>query len=380
MTHHRTGSVLWLLAVLAAAGCSDGDGGASKKEIARVDVPDSPFKPAGLEKAIDGLVKALGETDEQTFAMSVVTKPTGPYWEPIKVGANRAIAELGVTGQVEAPPSVASVDAETDANVATEAQIKILKTRRKDGYGGIGLAPMRDDLTEEVDALVKAGAPVVTFDSDLPDSKRQLYIGTNNAEAGKTAGETLAGLITESSGSVLVLGHDDKAWADGYARTMAAKDALENAGFTVTVYKLGWSEEEVAAAAVDLPDLITNADPPMVGIVGMFSNAFRGGEAVESLGYEPGEIKVAAFDFEPNTVSYMQKGYIQATHVQRQYYMGYLLPYAIYSIRVLGLDETVKILSKQMIDDSRCDTGVDVIEADQVDDYNDFLDTLGVGG
>lgn len=30
------------------------------------------------------------------------------------------------------------------------------------------------------------------------------------------------------------------------------------------------------------------------------------------------------FDFEPATLAYMDGGYIQVTHVQRQYYVGYL--------------------------------------------------------
>jgi ribose transport system substrate-binding protein len=100
----------------------------------------------------------------------------------------------------------------------------------------------------------------------------------------------------------------------------------------------------------------------------------------EDLGYEAGDIKIVAFDFEPDTLDYMEKGYIQATHVQRQYYMGYLVPYAIYSIRVLGMKATRDALGDRMIDSSRFDTGVDVIQADQVDAYGDFLDSLGIGG
>jgi ribose transport system substrate-binding protein len=76
----------------------------------------------------------------------------------------------------------------------------------------------------------------------------------------------------------------------------------------------------------------------------------------------------------------MESGYIQATHAQRQYYMGYLLPYAMYSIRVLGFEATTDILSDHMVGEGRFDTGIDVVMADQVDEFGDFLDSLGIGG
>ncbi len=368
--------ILYGVATLALAGlgCSSDDESTQKKEITRVEVADSPFKPTDLEATIEDLIGALGDTEAETFEMSVITKPFGGYWEPVKVGANRAMAELDLTGQVEAPEDG------DDADLVTADQLALLESRHEEGYGGIGLAPMREDLADEVDALVEEGVPVVTLDSDLAESKRQLYVGTNNAEAGKTAGNTLASFIDADEGTVIILGYDEKDWFDGYSRSMGAKEALEDAGLTVIVKRTGWSEEEIADDIAVLPELITTADPPVVGMVGMFSNAFRCAQVVEDLSYEPGDIKIAAFDFEPDTLKYMDNGYIQATHVQRQYYMGYVVPYAIYSIRALGLEKTVDLLGDQMIDDSRFNTGVDVVEADQVDDYNDFLDTLGIGG
>jgi ribose transport system substrate-binding protein len=371
--------ILWVSCGSAALaisglGCSDSSDTAEKKEITRVEVPESPFKPTELEATIEGLVDSLRDTEDQSFEMSVVTKPFGGYWEPVKVGANRAMAELNLDGQVEAPVE------DDNPDVTEEDQIAMLEQRHSEGYGGIGLAPYRDSVADEVNKLVDDGVPVVTLDSDLADSKRQLYVGTNNGEAGKTAGATLANLLEGSVGSVLILGYDQEDWPDGYARSQGAKEVLEDAGFTVSIHKIGWSEEEIASDNEVLPDKITNADPPLVGILGMFSNAYRGAEMAEQLGYEPGELKMAGFDFEPQTLAYMEGGYIQATHVQRQYYMGYLVPYALYSIRVLGMDATIDSLADQMIDTERFDTGIDVVQADQVDDYNDFLDTLEIGG
>jgi ribose transport system substrate-binding protein len=361
------------LAVLVL-GCGGTDS-EPKKEIVRKEIAESPFRPTDLETTIDGLVTALTDVAPDDSKLGLITKGVGSFWDPVMLGANRALAELELDGAVEGVPD------DPDPDVATANQIAMFKKRRTGGYGGIGLAPLRDDLVEEADKAVKAGIAVVTIDSDLTDSKRQLYIGTNNAESGKTSGRTLAKLLSKKSeGSIIIYGYPETDWPGGYERTMGAKEALEDAGFTPTIYKVGWAEADVTAALEDIPKLIEEADPPVVGMIGMFSNAFRCAQIAENMKYDPGEIKIVAFDFEPDTLAYMDKGYIQATHAQRQYYMGYMVPYTLYSINVLGLDKTIDLLADQMIDDERFDTGVDVVKSDQVDDYNEFLDSLGIGG
>ena len=89
---------------------------------------------------------------------------------------------------------------------------------------------------------------------------------------------------------------------------------------------------------------------------------------------------IVGFDFEPETLTYMQSGLIKATHAQRQYYMGYMVPYVLYSLKVLGPSRTLDILAPEMVDEQRFNAGIDVVRADQVDEYNSFLDSLGIGG
>jgi ribose transport system substrate-binding protein len=364
-------------AIAGGAGpAGTGNGGedvVQQKDIHRVDVPDSPFKPTDLEATINDLVAALGEVPADDFPMSVVIKPFSDYWDPVTTGANRAMGELEIDGLVEAP-----ADLETYEET-TAAQIDIVQQRLDEGYGGLGLAAMSDDLSGVVNELVASGAAVVTLDSDLPDSNRQLYVGTDNPSAGTTGGQTLAALLSDQTeGSVIVFGTDDETWPDGYNRTMAAAIVLEEAGFTPILRRAGWTETDVATDLEVLPQLIADADPPVVGMIGMFYNAFRLAEVAEAEGFAAGEIAIVACDLAPETLTYMESGYIQATHVPRQYYMGYLVPYLIYSIRVLGIDETVSLLGDRMIDGVTFDTGLDVIEADQIEAYDTFLDDLGV--
>jgi ribose transport system substrate-binding protein len=363
------------LIVLVASGCSSEDGtqAAEKKTIEREAVEDSTFKPAALEQSIENLVDAIAQTETRDMQLDVILKNLTGYWEPVAVGANRALGELDVTGGVSAPQ-------EDDGELALAKQVVMTKEIRQANTDGIGLAPLEVDLIPEIDAASEAGIPVVLIDSDLVDSERDLYIGTINAEAGKTAGTTLLSHLGETSGTVVILGNDDAGWKDGYDRTMGARDVLEAAGYTVSILKADWSSEGANINIAAMRAAMQAADPPVVGMLGMFSNAYQCAQAAEQEGRTADDITIVAFDFEPQTVVYMQSGLIKATHAQRQYYMGYLTPYVLYGMKVLGKKETKAILREQMVDDYRLDAGLDVVSAEKLDDYYSFLDNLGAGG
>jgi len=359
---------------LALSACSSSEDATPKKSISRVEIPDSIFKPVELENTVDTLVREIGKTDPESLQLAVVIKETTGYWEPVKVGANRAFGELGVSGIVVAPQ-------EATEEEQRNKQVEMLQEREGAGYDGLGLAPLADILTPEINNFEDAGTPVVTIDSDLPDSERTLYMGTMNYEAGHTAGETLVNMLGPGEGTVIILGHDDEpSWPDGYNRSMGAKEVLEKAGYTVNLHKTNWNDGGEQLDVDFMKDALLNADPPAVGMLSMFSPTYRCAEAAEAAGLSAGDVTIVGFDFEPQTVTYMGSGFVQATHAQRQYYMGYMAPYVLYSLNVLGLDKTRDILAGQMVDDHRFNAGLDVVPADKLDDYNGFLDSLGIGG
>ncbi|HEX2733727.1 MAG TPA: substrate-binding domain-containing protein [Polyangiaceae bacterium] len=347
----------------------------ARKSVARQDLGDSSFKPAELESTVDKLVKAIEAEPAESMKLKVVLKTLTGYWEPVQLGAKRALGELEVKGGVDAP-----VDG-TTGDEQTASQVAMMQDDIKSGYDGFGLAPMEDVITDQINAAEKGGAPVITIDSDLPDSKRTLYIGTMNADAGKTGGESLVEQLGgEGKGSVVIYGNDDPAWVDGYERTMGAKKAIEAAGYTGIVIKVNWDDGGEEKDMQVLTDAFNSADPPVVGMIGVFSVAFRCAMLAEQVGKKAGDLKIAAFDFDPKTVEYMQSGYIQVTHAQRQYYMGYLAPYVLYGINVLGADKTKSLLKANMVDDVRFNAGLDIVPAAKLDDYYSYLDSLGIGG
>lgn len=374
-------TALGLLGSVSACG-NDDSTEKQKKVVTRVAIEESIFKATELEATVDSLIAAIDKTEATDVPLNVNVKALTGYWEPVVVGANRAMAELAVDGEVEAPEGAEGQGLDTAAIAAklTQQQTDMLEEARQNGAKGFGVAAVYDQLVTSVDALVDADLPVITIDGDLAASKRDLYIGTLNADAGKTAGNSLKTFLPAAPGTVLILGYELEDWKDGYDRTMGTKSVLEQAGYSVVIRRTSWADGGEQQDIQFMSDTITTATPPVVGMVGMFSNAYRCAMAAEAAGKTGTDIAIAAFDFDPKTVAYMQSGLIKVTHAQRQYYMGYLTPYILYGINVLGKTKTKALLSSQMVDDFRFNAGLDVVKAEQLDQYYSFLDKLGISG
>ncbi len=358
----------------ALVACGSDDSAAPKKSVSRVEIPESEFKPIELEDTVNTLVSEIQKTNPKQLQLAVVLKDNSNFWESVKIGANRAFGELGVSGVVLAPT-------ESTEEEARNQQVALLQEREGAGYDGLGLAPLADILSPEIDNFADAGVPVVTIDSDLPDSERELYIGTINYEAGHTSAETLTGMLAGKLGTVIVLGHaDEPTWPDGYNRTQGATDVLTSAGYNVIVRQTTWTTDGEQEDVDFMTDAITTADPPVVGMLSMFSPTYRCARSVTAAGLTGDDVTIVGFDFEPETVTDMQSGLIKATHAQRQYYFGYMLPYVLYSMKVLGPDKTRDILAPEMVDEHSFNAGIGVVRYDQVDEYNTYLDSLGIGG
>jgi len=368
----------WLgLSILSVgAACSEGPAPEQQEEervIDRVPVPESRFKPVELEATIDGLIEdVVAEGATQDIALGVVLKDLFGFWKPVAVGANRAIGELEIPG---------SVQGVTDPNLTADekpaVQLGFVEQQHDLSYQGLALAPFNDTLSDAINQWVAEGKPVVTIDSDLPSTNRQLYIGTDNQGAGRTGGETLIEILGGVTGRVIILGNDDPAWNDGYVRTHSAAETLAAAGNEVQIVHSVWSPAEAEVEGVLAAIADDTSDLPVVGLLGVFSNAHACATAVLQAGLETMP-KVVAFDFEPQTLDYMEQGVIQATHAQRQYYMGYLSAYTIYSINVLGLERTKAALGNHLINGYHVDTGLDVIRSTELAEWNAFVDELGI--
>ncbi|WP_437652559.1 substrate-binding domain-containing protein [Sorangium sp. So ce1182] len=366
----------WMAALglsLLTAACGSDDAsieGGKVTPIRRAPALENEFTPRELETTIDNLVAEINKSSTESMQMTVMLKTLSTFFAPIATGANRAMGELGVTGNVIGP-----IQEPGDQQEDMRLQNEQIEQTVMDGAQGIGISPFGDASVAVLDKAIAKGVHVVTLDSDLQASKRAIYVGTLNSSAGAKAGETLRGMLPPAPGTVVIHGSSDPTWADGLDRTQGAQGVLEAAGYEVLVRQVTWGDEGEADDVEWMKDKIEAADPPVVGLLGMFNLSFRCAMAADAAG-KP-DLPIVAFDFDARTVDYMREGRIKATHIQRQYYEGYLVPYILYGIRSIGIEATKEILAPQLIDGSLFNLGIDVVPGDKVDAYNAFLDSIG---
>src|ERR1700677_4205327 len=105
-----------------------------------------------------------------------------PYWQSAHAGFTRAAAEYGVTEDMRGP------DTFTPTVEVDEFRAAVAKKP-----AGILVSVADPSLMgPEINKAIAAGIPVITMDSDAPDSQRLFFIGTNNLEAGRLGGQRVA--------------------------------------------------------------------------------------------------------------------------------------------------------------------------------------------
>ena len=117
---------------------------------------------------------------EQFFL--IATNINLPYWQSAHEGFTRAAAEYGVTEEMRGPDTF-TPSIEVD-------EFRAALARKPAGI----LVSVADPklMTPEINKAIAAGVPVITIDSDAPDSQRLFFIGTNNLEAGRLGGQRVA--------------------------------------------------------------------------------------------------------------------------------------------------------------------------------------------
>ncbi|WP_437608533.1 substrate-binding domain-containing protein [Sorangium sp. So ce834] len=372
MTGRTWAAAVGLVLTTAACGASDTDAASAAAPIKRIPLSPNEFIPVEIEATLDELVAEINKSSIQSMQIAVLLKSLHDFFAPIATGANRAMGELGVSGRATGNV-LGSTDASADQEQLTKLQTEQIRHALAEGAEGIAITPFGEGNATALDGAIAKGIPVVTLDTDLASSNRPIHVGIRSYSAGEAAGDTLLPMLPEGPGTVLIHGWADPIWLDGVHRTDGARDVFEKAGYDVLVHQSIYDDE--AKDVEVMRGEIEDADPPVVGLIGMFSDSYRcvlAADAARATG-----LPIVTFDFAPQTADYMRQGRIRATHVQRQYYEGYLGPYIVYGIKSIGLDAVKEILAPQLVEGSLFDLGVGVVPSGKVDAYNDFLGEIG---
>ncbi len=362
----RFGTRLSTLAALLSLGaCSTSPADpASGPDDGRTNTEQNPFVPRDLMDAVDALSNALGEQPEAgDVKISVVANRHSNYWTPAQIGAGRAASGIGC---------FSTFDATSDGLASSQSEI--LQRKIAEGFKGISVSAIdATDIMPTIDEATKADVNVITFDSDAAaGSARSFYLGTVNYEAGKAAGTKMVELLG-GSGKVAAFAGLSTA-ANAQERIQGLADAFAGTGVELVQSYFDEIDFDVARSNVESA-LETHSD--LAGIVGIY--AYNGPIAMSVLEdrSKVGDLKLVSFDLDVSTLEGLANGTVDAAIGQRPYWMGYLSVYTLYSMTVLGEDETLSILAPWLDGDS-FSTGQDIVTPETIGLYGEYLETLGI--
>lgn len=246
---------------------------------------------------------------KDTFYL-VATNLKVPYWQTVQEGFNSAAHQYGVTARVVGPESYdpnAEVNALRDAIDAHPAGILVS-------------ASSADMLGAPIAEAIAAGVPVITVDSDAPNSQRLFFLGTNNLAAGFTGGQYLVNRL-HGKGNVVFFSLPGQPNAEdrlkGYMQTFADHPGIHVVDVVGTSGKATDAFDRAAQYA-------TQTGPNKIDAF-VCLEAEAGKAVAEVLRRNHlTDRTLIAMDIDPDTLKLIQDGTIAATVSQRPYTMGLL--------------------------------------------------------
>jgi len=245
--------------------------------------------------------------EENERYVFVATNINLPYWQEARAGFLDAAKALRVKGELIGPTGYAP-----NAELVTFRQIV------EENPAGICLSAARPEIFQaEIDKAVAQGIPVICVDADVPDSKRVLFIGTDNFKAGRESLKQMAALVRE--GSIAIITIPGQRNLDD--RVAGVADALKNFP-AINLTKILDDKGDARSAFDQVSELIQKKEK-VDGIICLEATGGSGAaEAVHRFDMED-KLPIMAFDSDPETLDWIERGTITATITQKPYVMSY---------------------------------------------------------
>lgn len=252
------------------------------------------------------LVGPAAAQDKKTLAL--VTNASADFWTIARRGTEKAAAEL---------PNY-NVEMYVVSEATAAEQRRILDNLLTKGVAGVSISAVDPANSNDILNKVAEQAVLFTTDSDAPQSKRVLYIGTDNVAAGEEAGKLIKQALPDGGKIMLFVG--TMGAANARERVEGIRKQLE--GSKVEIIDIRTDEVDFARAKRNVEDTLTTY-PDIDGLVGLWSyNTPQIVEAVKAAG-RAGDVKVIGFDEDPVTLRGIADGVVEATVVQQPYEFGY---------------------------------------------------------
>jgi ribose transport system substrate-binding protein len=265
-----------------------------------------------MAMAVGGCEKPYHQPDERYVL--VASNIELPYWQEASAG----LTDIGKTAGVK----VEMVGPTTFSPSEELTAFQQVVARHPSGI----LVSVSDPklFKEPIDNAILQGIPVICIDADAPDSKRVLFIGTDNFRAGQESGKRMATLLGGQGHIVLITLSGQ---LNSEERVRGVNDTLKKYPGVQVVDTI--DDKGDARVAEDAISALLVKKEKIDGIICLEASGGEGAaDALHRLDMTE-KIKIVAFDKDPQTLEGIERKWITATVVQKPYVM------AFYGVRFL---------------------------------------------
>ncbi len=226
-----------------------------------------------------------------------------PFFDEVLKGLHQKAEELSIYG---------CTILERRIPFDSDRQLEEMKSFAADGIHGLIISPYNDiRIQQKIDALWEAGIPCITINTDMPDSNRIAYVGSNYFKCGQTAagllnlltnGDAKVGIVT---GSHNILCHEErihgfKEWLFENKSGIKIEEIVENNDDDYRCY--------------EVVDHLLNSHPELTALYFTAAGVYGGCRAVLNA---QADLKIITFDAVPTTLEMLEKNVITATICQQ---------------------------------------------------------------
>lgn len=280
---------------------------------------------------------------DTTFA--IVYPIVHPFFEPV---TNMAI-EYGLQRDIQ-------VITKAPESMNIQQQIDIVEELIGSEIDGLAVcATDPSALTPMVNKAIEKGIPTITFESDMPQSRRICFLGTDNFKAGQHLAEVVARELDYQGKAIICTGLPTQLSLN--QRIAGIKDTLENnyPGISIADISTGKGDPDLTLQVIqrqiaEFPDFDV-----------FISIDATGGPVAVSIwkakGWKGEKHKIITFDDMPNNLAGIRVGIVTSVISQKQWTWGPLI-----------IDRLIDIGAGKDVPDY-FDTGTVEITIDNVDSY-----------
>jgi ribose transport system substrate-binding protein len=312
---------------------------------------------AALAMAFSMIVSGCERHEKSEHYFLIATNINLTYWQSAHEGFARAAALYGVTEDMRGPDTF---------NPAIEVdEFRAAVARKPAGI----LVSVSDPklMGPEINKAIAAGIPVITIDSDAPDSQRLYFIGTNNLEAGRLGGQFVAAQLN-GKGNVVFFTMPGQPNLE--ERLKGYKDVFANSP-GIKIVEVFDMKGQSTAAMDKAEEYLARTGPAKINAYISLESSSAKDVAEAFKRSKPQDAMVMAMDVDPATLELVKNGTIKATISQKPFTMAFLGLKALDDLHHYPLQPLARDYGSdaQSPIPAFVDTGVSLVDTNNVDKF-----------